>query len=209
MTGEAGNKIEAEHKALESLATQVQNGVLWDKEADNLNSAQKQTLSLVSVCRDEVVRNITPIEVEMRLEAKVTNEITLSGQVDVNVEQGIVDWKSGKLRRFNAAQYGAYSLLAKSHGLDNKSITEIFIPRVRETKPQPKAEYHAYDVPLSENMAISVLKHMDRNLSDFRQTKDPREFLANPSSMLCSAKYCTAWGTEFCKEHKKSLSGEI
>jgi hypothetical protein len=32
---------------------------------------------------------------------------------------------------------------------------------------------------------------------------DPWAFAANPSSMLCSAKFCPAYGSDFCTEHMK------
>lgn len=202
-TGTIGNATEAEQIALESLDNGTKDDVQWDDTADNLNSAQKQALSLLRAAREFVVPHITPVEVEVRLEARVSEEITLSGQVDINIEQGLVDWKSGKLRGQYSTQFGAYSLLARSHGKDNTKATEVFIQRVKEGKQQPIPTYHDYDVSRAENSAISVLKHIERDLVHFRETGDAREFLANPSSMLCSAKYCPAHGTRFCNEHKQ------
>jgi hypothetical protein len=200
-TGHIGNNTEAEQIALEVLDLTVEQGITWDKEAENINSAQKQTLSLLKACREHVVPHITPVEVEVRLEAKVSEEFILSGQVDINEEYGLVDWKSGKKRRANGPQYGAYSLLARSHGKENKKATEVYIQRVREGKEQPLPKYHIYDVAVAENSAISVLKHIEKDLAAFRESGNAREFLANPSSMLCSEKFCPAWGTGFCKEY--------
>lgn len=202
-TGGIGNATEAEMIALEALETGVKEGVQWDNVAENVNSAQQQTLSLVRACREHVVPHITPVEVEVRLEAEVSEGVILSGQVDINEEYGLVDWKSGKERGQYAPQYGAYSLLARSHGKENRKATEIYIKRVKEGKEQPTPVYREYDVAVAENAALAALRHIERDLGRFRETGDKREFLANPSSVLCSNKYCPAWGTGFCREYQQ------
>lgn len=208
-TGFLGNIIEAEQAALESLENEIAGDTfLYDKYTPDLNDAQKQTLSLLKACRQEILPHITPVEVEIRLEAKVSENLILSGQLDLTAEHGLMDWKSGRMRRPNGPQYGAYRLLAKTHGKIGDKTTEIFIRRVKADKPQPMPEIHEYQAATVENSAISVIKHMARDIDEFRKTGDPREFLANPSSMLCSDKYCPAWGTGFCKEHKNNQPGE-
>lgn len=204
-TGEIGNQAEAEQRSLESLKTGLEEGeVLLDVATKNINEAEQQTVSLVRALRYGIISQITPVEVEKRLEAKVSDNITLSGQVDVNLEDGIVDWKSGTQRRANGPQYGAYLLLGRSHGYSALKATEYYVKRVRPDKPQPEPERHPYDGAVVENQALAVIKGFERDMLRFRETGDRFEFLSNPSSMLCSPKYCPAFGTSFCKEHKKT-----
>lgn len=207
-TGLMGNTMEAEQVALEILETETVGDVLWDSHTENLDSAQKQALSMLQICRQEVLPHITPVEVEKRLEAKVREDVTLTGQVDVSSEHGIMDWKTGRIRRANGPQYGAYLLLARTHGMPGNDATEVYIKRVKADKPQPLPEVHKYQAGIIENSAIAIIKHMTRDIDAFRAKGDHREFLANPSSMLCSDKYCPAWGTGFCKEHKNNQPGE-
>jgi hypothetical protein len=57
---------------------------------------------------------------------------------------------------------------------------------------------------------------IDDHLTLFRQGDpgryllpgDPWAFPANPGSKLCSAKWCPAWGTTFCREHQPSKDEE-
>ncbi len=203
--GALGNATEAEHVALESLTEEMQKSeMLWDKATPDNNTAQQQTLRMVGALRSTILLTITPLEVEKRLQAIVSENIILSGQVDVNLEDGITDWKSGTVRRANGPQYGAYLLLGRSNNIGNAhKATEYYVPRTTLKKEQPRPEVHPYEQAAAEQSAVSVLKHIERDLLDFRITGDRNAFLANPSSVLCSDKYCPAWGTNFCKDHKK------
>lgn len=57
---------------------------------------------------------------------------------------------------------------------------------------------------------MAVLRRVDADLVAFRFADpergvlpgDPRAFLANPKSELCSDRRCPAWGTTWCCEHR-------
>jgi hypothetical protein len=55
-----------------------------------------------------------------------------------------------------------------------------------------------------ENVAMSLIRKLERDYKEFLETGDPNTFLANPASMLCSEKYCPAWGTGFCQFGRKA-----
>lgn len=197
-SGECGNATEAEQRGLEALGTEAkENSLTFDEVSPNLNTAQKQVVRLAKAYRSGVAPLIHPLHVEERLEAD-TGEIRLSGQIDVD-DTGVRDLKTGRVKRVNAAQYGGYSLLMRSHGRDVKTCTEDYLPRVALSKEQPPAQQISYDIALAEQEAVAVLKKIERDLSEFRETGNPHAFLANPSSMLCSEKYCPAHSTSFCQ----------
>jgi len=65
-------------------------------------------------------------------------------------------------------------------------------------------------VPIApaETAATNIIRHIEGDLRTFREGDparrilpgDPWSFVANPASILCSPKYCPAFGTQFCRE---------
>lgn len=195
LTGELGNETEQDQRALASLSEQTAPGVTYDTTSPNMNTAQAQVLRQVRSYRQFVAPGLEPIAVEQRYEAE-TGGVILSGQPDV-ASDGVHDLKTGKLRA-NHPQYGCYSLLLRTHGIEVQRIIEDFVPRVAISKPQPEPQQIVYDVTICENLAVSLLGKLERDYREFMETGNPNSFLANPSSMLCSDKYCGAHGTDFC-----------
>lgn len=200
-TGGLGRPADASAMAIAALDEEVAGGVQYDDCSPNLNTAQQQVLRQTAVYRTQVASKIVPLMVETRLEAKI-GSATVTGQVDAYVADGLRDLKTGRHRRINGFQYGLYSLLHEAHRHPVQSIVEDFVPRAPLRKPQPPAEQHAYDVAESERAAMAIVRRMTADLRSFRLTADPWSFIANPLSMLCSDKYCPAWGTDFCTVHK-------
>jgi hypothetical protein len=156
----------------------------------------------VALYRRQVAPRIVPVTVEERLEAEVTPGVVLSGQVDTTVEGGVRDLKTGVRRRANGFQYGAYALLQRSHGRRVETIIEDFLPRVRIGAEQPPAQEHAYDVAEAERATTAIIRRMADDHARFVETGDPYAFLPNPNSVLCSDRWCPAWGTGFCRAHR-------
>lgn len=197
LSGDLGNATECEHRALESLSEQIAPGVVYDSTSPDLNTAQKQVIRQVKSYRLYIAPKLNPIAVEQRYEAQVSDDMTLSGQVDI-AENGVRDLKTGKLRP-NHPQYGSYSLLLRTHGIEVPRIVEDFVPRVSLKQEQPEPQEIVYDVAQCENVAMSLIRKLERDYREFLESGDPNAFLANPSSMLCSPKYCSAHGTTFCQ----------
>jgi hypothetical protein len=197
--------------AVEELRNAVNQGVTWDKETPVLNEAELQVARMVQVYRHQIAPMVEPLIVEERLEAQVSPAIVLTGQSDVIArEPGRVrDLKGGKVMGMHAPQIGSYSLLARSNAIDVTDAVVDWIPRVPLKKPQPDAVTYRYDVSIAETAAVNVLRHIESDLATFRNGDmerhllpgDPWAFVANPSSKLCSAKWCPAHGTDFCREH--------
>ncbi|NUB14539.1 DUF2800 domain-containing protein [Azospirillum brasilense] len=197
--------------AIDSLRTTAAKGIGYDRETPALNEAEQQAERMVRVYRAQIAPDVQPLIVEERLEAQVTADIILSGQSDVIArEPGRVhDLKTGKARSNHKPQLGSYSLLARSNGIDVTEACEDFIQRAPLKKPQPDALIIKHDLAAAETAAIAVLRHIEDDLKSFRQGNpsvgvlpgDAWAFPANPNSKLCSAKWCPAHGTSFCREH--------
>lgn len=212
-TGELGSQTEAEQLALEQFGESVHGGVLWDEATPNLNDAQKQVVRMVRVFRNTIAVKAEPVAVERRLEANVGDDFILSGQSDLQtIEPGrIRDLKTGRFPRSHYAQLGAYSLLARTAHPEQvtKEVCVDFIQRVPVSKPQPETATEFYDQVVAEQAAASTISRIKSDVVEFRRrltdgdAPPEHAFLANPASMLCSKKWCPAFGSDFCREHKK------
>ncbi len=200
--GEMGCENEANQAAIANLEENMQEEFIFDPATISKDDAVKQTKSMLKALRDHIIPLVVPTMIEERLKARIGN-IVLSGQTDAGEADGIIDWKSGRVKRYHINQIGAYGLLARSHGKGASKGTEYFTQRVKPDKEQPLPVKSEYDMPIAENSALSITKRIGRDFEEFQKTGSRFAFMANPSSMLCSDKYCRAYGTDFCREHKK------
>jgi hypothetical protein len=210
--------------AVETMRQRVKDeGATFDRETPDLRAAESQVLAMTRAYYYGVAPKVEPVIVERRLEADVgftVQPMVLTGQQDVLArEPGRVrDLKTGKNRSNHKPQLGSYALLAKSHpevlgGVEINGAVEDFVQRVSAKKvangEQPPAVSYVHDLAGAERAAVAVLRMIDSHLTVFRAGDpsryvlpgDPWAFPANPSSKLCSEKWCAAWGTEFCREH--------
>lgn len=199
--------------AVDEYRAIAEEGMMFDKDSPTSNAAETQIVRMVDAFQREVAPSIDPVSVEEALEAETGFGIVLTGQKDVLARDPneLIDLKTGKRQAMHAPQIGAYSLLSKSNGLPVDKAAVKFIKRVAVSKPQPSTITTPYNLAQAENAALNVLRHIAGDLKVFREgdpstgimAGDAWAFAANPSSMLCSAKWCPAWGTSFCIEHKK------
>jgi len=205
-TGELANGAEAEQAGLESLDQEIASGVSWDATSPNLNTAQKQVVRQSRVYRKAVAAKIMPSAVEERLEAvHHASGFLVSGQQDVVVtsEAEFRDLKTGVNRWPNAAQYGAYAMLLKAHGTPVLRIIEDYVRRTRAKDAQPDPEEIKYDVEKSMAVASTLLVRIRQDLDTYIDSGEPElAFIANRNSILCGAKFCLAWQTDWCPESR-------
>lgn len=211
-TGEIGPaRVSVEAGIAELRKRTVDDGVLYDDEAINANEAESQVYRMTMAYRSHIAPHVKPIAVEERLEAQVNERLILSGQSDLIArEPGAVrDLKTGKMLGYHLPQLGSYALLSRAHrDIDIERAIIDFVPRAPMSRPQPQPTSHTFDVATAEQVTVSILSEIDRDLTTFRHGDperrlvpgDPRSFIANPNSRLCSAKWCPAYGTDFCKE---------
>jgi hypothetical protein len=193
----------AEDAGVEELTKRIQaEGVQWDDTTPNLNTGQKQVRRQYRVYRLELAEQLKPIAIERRITVRTKRGNELSGQIDLT-DEGIRDLKTGTVSRSNIAQYGGYSMLRRSEGGKVAHIVEDYIQRVRLDEPQPMPLAIPYDVPLAERVAGRVIADIEDKYQKFLDTGDNMVFMANPSSVLCSEKFCAAYGTTWCLEWKR------
>jgi hypothetical protein len=189
------------NEALEGFAKEIANGVEWDATTNQVMVAHEQIENIVrEFAWYGLWRRVSPGIIEETLIAKDTGRgLELSGHPD-NLAGGILfDWKSGIRDRAYHSQMGALSLLAESNDIEVNDIQVFHIKRTARTKTQKELVVEHYDVDVCREAALNVIDRVVEDYSSFAISGDPWAFNANPASMMCTQKYCEAWGTKFCK----------
>ena len=169
------------------------------------------------------VKTLFPIRVERRLTAIVPETcIRLSGQPD-NVDGlggplcdtddlAIRDLKCGRRYWWADPQLGAYAFLEDAQGRAKvKDVKVDWCPRVAYSREQPPVQVVDVNLNDAKRIAWSILHESHRAVTRWTygsleaQIKPgcPDVLMANPSSRLCSARWCPAWGTDFCRHGKR------
>jgi hypothetical protein len=213
-TGKLPPPSVATDAAVETLHDQLRHEVQYDGPRGLTHSpreAERQVVAMTLAYYRVVAPQVDPIHVEERFEAEVEPGLILSGQPDVIAREpnAVRDLKSGARPPSSfAAQIGGYSLLARSNHLQIELGRIDYVRHVAVNKPQPDPVTLEVPIGVAETAASSILKHIAGDLATFRYGDperrilpgDPWAFVANPTSMLCSPKYCPAFGSDFCHE---------
>lgn len=204
-TGELASLADATKTGIKAFNDATPDGPEWDAKTPDVATAGAQIILLTSAFYP-VAQAINPVALEVELTADAGDGYELTGHIDLiaQVETGVSvdDFKTGKPGRPYHAQLGGYSLLARSHGYQVVNAGIYNIPRGPIKKPQVAPDYQSYDVDITERTAAAVLERIKLDHAAFKQSGNEYVFSANPSSMLCSERYCPAWGTNFCRLHK-------
>jgi hypothetical protein len=199
---------QAVDSAMATLQEETSAGCEWDDSTPRLDVAKEQITRMARILIHERAANIKPLFVEYAADADIDDGFTLTGRIDLVAEHSatgvaLVDWKTGAVSRSHHAQLGAYSLLYRTvtpdglpSAVERASIE--FVKRTPRTRPQDSVVETVYPVALCEQTAWSTIHRIKRDMSDFTKTGNPDAFAENPMSMMCSATYCPAHGTEFC-----------
>lgn len=197
-----GKEVPAEQALEQALAgfdEEVSGGCEWDDTTRNRDAAQKQILRMSRAYLAEF-RGLRPKAVELPVEANMGDSWRLSGHIDLITEDGWVrDLKTGAVSRPYLQQLGAYSLLVRSQRiLEPVGLAVDFIKRCPLRREQDPVVSRGYEVALAEGEAWATVLRIRRDFEAFQGAGDVREFACNPSSMMCSERFCPAWGTAFC-----------
>lgn len=219
-SGRVGSLPMAQERAITSWRTETVGGVSYtDNTTRNRDDAEAQILSMSQAYWAHLAPKIEPLWVEQRLVAPITKDgrWKLSGRADLNCLETdpvngnlIRDLKTGTSRYAHTAQIGSYIALGRwaGNGIKRGMIDQV--PRVRRGAVQPPPESHEYDGDDAMRQAVDVIERIISDVRDFRRrveegkARPERAFIANPMSVLCNKKYCPAWGTEFCRAHKRN-----
>ena len=212
--GTLGSDAEAADAAQAEFDQRVEYGVSWDQVTDDLSTARKQIGRMTTAYRRNIAPRAAPVLVEDRLTADLGDGWTMSGQVDQmtgDPDAVLQDLKTGTLQRSNAVQYVAYGWIVKAHGYALRGIEEQFLKRVSLKKEQPPPLAIPIDMASHEADTWELIREIkmaadefDRRVANPNGPPAPQAFRPNPASSLCSAKFCRAWGTQFCTAHRKA-----
>ena len=168
--------------------------IAWDDTTPEASTAEQQLVRQTRTYHAKVAPTLKPIAVEKPFRAQIEPGFILKGTVDETEEHDLHDLKGGRNQRANAAQYGAYALLRRSHGEEANQLVEDYVRRGTLRRPQPAPERHVYEGPRAERMAARIVRRIVQDVKQFRETQDPWSFLPNPNSYLCGEKWCPRGG---------------
>jgi hypothetical protein len=179
---------------------EIKDGVMYDDLSPNNNTCEKQIQRISKVYWNRYYPEIVPVAIEVSIKAAINDDYTLTGHPDVITENDIRDLKCGKVDRIYMPQLGGYSLLSRANRITIPKLLMVdWIPRTDIRKPQKECKTFTYNAVESEALARSVIDTIIYQHSQFLSSGEPLAFPANPYSMLCGAKWCPAYGTNWCK----------
>jgi hypothetical protein len=191
------DKLTSEIKMSENLE--------YDAISPNQNHVITQLKRFIKIYKNDVLPKIVFPEnalpgdyLELYLKAKIKG-YNITGHIDLLTKYSVGDTKTGTLLKPCHTQVGGYDLLADANGKTgyvNNII--IHMPRVHKDKRYPGTKIIKLDPGFCKLEAHSLILKIVDDLNKFKKNGDCRSFMANPQSMLCSRKYCKAYGTDFC-----------
>jgi hypothetical protein len=202
-TGERGKLDDAVEFAITRMREEMDLGeVAWDYDTPRVNEAQTQIQRMAYAYKRDVADEISVVALEERLVANFSENVVISGQMDVvSILPGrLRDIKTGKRRSYCLPQLGSYSSLGRAHGHSIDDIVEDYVKRVPVAKEQPPVETIPLDRIIAEAVARRTILSMDAAVRKFQETGDRHAFTRNPNSGLCSDRFCPLWGTKGCPE---------
>jgi hypothetical protein len=199
-TGELGKLSDGIEQGMAGFSEEIAPGAIWDDTTPNRSAAEKQIRSLSHAYLVGVAEKIEPAAVELELEADAGDGFLLTGHIDlVTRDEWVRDLKTGEVSRPYYEQLGAYGLLVRSNQVCGvRGLAVDWIKRTGHTKPQPPVEVKEADATICQRAALEVVGEVKRCLLEFERTGSAAVFGCNSMSMMCSEKYCPAWGTDFC-----------
>jgi hypothetical protein len=204
-TGNLGTDDEATAAAIDALRKDMEGSsdIITDDLTPTVNVAEQQAARMLKCYRVHFANTVNPLAVETRFQADAGDGFTLSGQADLVAMEpgGIDDLKTGAVERVHIAQLGTYSLVYQPHGYRVDWLRQTFIPRVRLSAAQPEPSQVYYDPAMAEQIATARIRQIKRDVNELVEN-GPLVIQANPASMLCSDRWCPAWGTKACRQHK-------
>jgi hypothetical protein len=209
---------DADDAAVTSIRETIEDqGIVFDGTTTDANEAEIAARKIIRAYRGTEPPRVIPFHIEGALQARIGGDWILTGHVDL-AERGSVfvagsgldDLKTGVQMPAPGPQLGSYDHLLEANGQPIDRVTMTFVRRCRRTADQPPPLRVPFDRGVIRRQARSILKEVVAKVDAFTAEQggnDPFTFKANPSSRLCGAKYCPAFGTAWCPESGVKLHG--
>ena len=210
VTGEHGGHQRLVH-AQDMAAVNVQeqmtgiHAVTMDDITKSGWQAQLSAKAMVGRIHDELRPSSAPKIVEKGMKVEYPgwdahyDSFQVTGTLDLFLVAGeLNDHKSwSRFKPKSVAQPGTYSILLRSN---HHKVEKIALNAVQRRKDGAgPLERIDIDRDIAERHAMNVAKRAAADVQRMLSTGDPEELIANPSDPLCSAKWCCAFDTPFCR----------
>lgn len=181
--------------------------IVMDGETPTRDVGRRALARMAVSYREGVLQDAEPVVVESRIKAVFRPGMILSGQSDLlhlDAAAGgkiVRDLKTGRRKQSamkHGPQIGAYSALFGSIGFTTTGAMIDFIKREALGKPQPDVVSEPLSIEAAERMAHSIMTDFFGKIEGFARNGDPGLMIPNPSSQLCSAKFCRLHGKNAC-----------
>ena len=181
--------------------------LVMDDDSPTIDAAEASLRRAARQWRLDVLESAHPIAVESYVEADLVPGVKLTGHADLLHLDGqrdrrtLRDLKTSRRKQTGTkfqSQIGAYSLLFRSEGYEVTDAQIDHLRRVPIAKPLPAMEMEPLEVEACESIAHSTVTDFATKALAFREDGDSSRFLVNPASMLCSPRFCRAWGSAVC-----------
>ena len=190
---------DAEEYAVDEFLGELNNSEFcFDDQTCDRNEAIQQIRQITRIFEAYMLDKLNPLRIEERFNY-IMGCVEFSGQIDLQTKDLCLwDLKTSKLLGSFFAQIGGYSIAINKSDIDTgESCNVIHIPRLK-IKKAPYVHEVTYGTLDCEKVAKKYMAQIERLFSTFLDCENPNIFNANPSSTLCSNKYCPIFGTEFC-----------
>jgi hypothetical protein len=203
-TGVQAKKKECFDVGIETFKKLIVEGAVFDNITPTGNVAEQQILQMINAYYIQVAPKLTISRIENQYEIEFDDDVIFTGKSDVETTDNFIrDIKGGVKPKPFHAQLGGYSLLRGTDtGIKSAGLVIDYLPRVSAAKSYPGASTFNFDVGYCESMAWHNIRQIANSVREFLKTGSCWSFPCNPMSIICSEKYCPAFGTDFCEVRK-------
>lgn len=181
---------------IESFEKETADGVNWDQTTKHKDEALTQIAGIVKMYAARILPNIAPKYIEHRVRTPLGDDYFLQGTMDAYDHADIIhDLKTGTRDKNHTFQLGAYSLGLKESGETPRGARIDWLKRAKTPSDPVRDDYK---LSTAETAAYAMAQRLKTEHQHFKQTGNEWSFAPNMSTVLCSDKYCKAWGTNFC-----------
>lgn len=182
----------------------------YDNTTRCLGDAEIQIESLLTEFSLYVLPDLQPAFVELELEYRYSDLITVSCHLDLVDRLGssgniftIGDHKFGHGDGTYQAQLGVYLLALEAQDWWDGEIPYLWLSHIQRVGPgaiQTAAQRIIYTRDQVLDAALFRLESIEREILQYEQCGTLWPFGPNPASMFCTENTCRAWGSDLCNQ---------
>lgn len=185
----------AHEVGIEALKLEAEPGVIWDQTTRTLDEAKVQVQRISAAYQSSIYPTMREAVVEKRLWAHFPElKVSVSGQPDAAPIDEVADLKTAAQAHSYVFQFGTYGILRRKAGYLVKKLREIRIPRTPVKAGQKAPVISYYDVDIAQRLAIGTIDDIRKTVNKVRRDKSIESVARNPSSILCTDRYCPLYG---------------